>query len=45
MQDEKTQNYVCSYCGKEYDTAPARAQCELACDDKRNGRGIEPNFT
>ncbi len=34
MQDEKTQNYVCSYCGKEYDTAPARAQCELDCDKK-----------
>ena len=27
--------YVCSYCGAEYDSPPARARCELECDEKR----------
>lgn len=31
---EDKQKYVCSFCGAEYDSAPARARCELACDAK-----------
>lgn len=27
--------YVCSFCGAEHDSAPARARCELECDEKR----------
>lgn len=29
------QKFVCSFCGAEYDTARARARCELECDEKR----------
>lgn len=31
---EEKQKFVCSYCGAEYDSAPARARCELECDEK-----------
>jgi len=27
--------FICGYCGKEYDTPAARANCELSCDRKR----------
>ena len=26
--------FKCSFCGKEYDSATSRAQCELSCDKK-----------
>jgi len=29
------EKYICSFCGTEYDTATARARCELECDEKR----------
>lgn len=32
---EEKQKFVCSYCGAEYDDAPARARCELECDEKQ----------
>ena len=32
---EEKQKYACSFCGTEYDNAPARARCELECDEKR----------
>lgn len=32
---KEKQKFVCSYCGAEYDDAPARARCELECDEKR----------
>lgn len=32
---KEKQKYQCSFCGTEYDSAPARARCELECDEKR----------
>lgn len=32
MEEKK---FKCGYCGKEYDTPAARANCELFCDRKR----------
>lgn len=32
---EKKTTYKCALCGKEYETIPERARCEVACVDKQ----------
>ncbi len=33
----ESKKFVCTYCGKEYDSPVERARCELSCWEKQEG--------